>query len=158
MYNQIISVSQEIKAYDGRVYLRLADSQGWACDDTAVNPHNPSVVRGMWASVGMSPTGLPVVSSPSMAWEPLGEPAPEQETQKKRRRRKRGGVKRNKAKRAAAAAAAAAAEGLKELEDDDSDSEIETDTPASDTQLSETEESEAEAATINNEEVGLLVR
>merc|ERR1719230_2392350 len=59
MQNQIISVSQEIKAYDGRVYLRLADGRGWACDDSAVMPHNPSVVRGMWATMGMSPTGVP---------------------------------------------------------------------------------------------------
>jgi len=151
-HNQIFSVSQEITAYDGRVYLRLADGQGWACDDTVVMPHNPSVVRGMWAPMGLSPTGLPFPSAPSGTWDPFGEPVAEPETQKKRRRRKRGGVKRNKAKRAAAAAAA----GMKELEDGDSDSEIETDAPTSDALLSETEGSEPEPAAL--EEAGLLAR
>merc|ERR1712146_351839 len=116
--NEIFAVSQEIQAYDGRIYLRLADGRGWAVDDSAIAPQSPSVVRGMWAPVNnvASPLGLSI-PLPQTRWEPICEPACEADVHKKRRRRKRGGVKRNKSKRLAAAAEAAAA-ALKGLNED----------------------------------------
>jgi len=43
--NDVFAVSAEIAASDGRIYLRLADGRGWAFDDSALVPHDPSVVR-----------------------------------------------------------------------------------------------------------------
>jgi len=41
-------VAEEISGQDGRIYLRLCDGRGWAFDDTALMPHDPSVKRGTW--------------------------------------------------------------------------------------------------------------
>lgn len=43
--NATLAVAEEILGADGRVYLRLADGRGWAFDDSALFPHDPSVVR-----------------------------------------------------------------------------------------------------------------
>jgi len=43
--NDIFSVAVEAPSSDGRVYLRLCDGRGWAFDDTALMPHDPSVKR-----------------------------------------------------------------------------------------------------------------
>jgi len=47
--NEVFSVSSEIVGADGRVYLLLADGRGWAFDDSALMPHDPSVIRGHFA-------------------------------------------------------------------------------------------------------------
>lgn len=103
MYNEIFCVSEEIQGSDGRLYLRLADGRGWAFDDSALMPHDPSVVRGSWAPLSTTSTPSTFASTPaSSVWEPMEEPMTllgevveeEKETKKKRRRRKRGGVKR----------------------------------------------------------------
>lgn len=47
--NEVFPVSAEIVGADGRIYLRLADGRGWAFDDSALLPHDPSVVRGHFA-------------------------------------------------------------------------------------------------------------
>jgi len=93
--NEIFAVSEEIPASDGRIYLLLADGRGWAFNDSALNPHCPSVSRGQWVPV--APAAMtPSVSPTSTVWEPMEEPMTDMT--KKRRRRKRGGVRRNKNK------------------------------------------------------------
>merc|ERR1712139_571342 len=96
MHNEIFSVSEEVQGSDGRLYLRLADGRGWAFDDSALMPHDPSVARGCWAPMSTSSTQSTYPSTPaSTAWEPMEEPmtspvasaalASGQETKKKRR-------------------------------------------------------------------------
>eukprot|EP00438_Fugacium_kawagutii_P001838 Skav215874 [mRNA] locus=scaffold2770:123964:125952:- [translate_table: standard] len=55
--NATLAVAEEILGADGRVYLRLADGRGWAFDDSALFPHDPSVVRGYWQPVSVVPPG-----------------------------------------------------------------------------------------------------
>lgn len=43
--NEVFAVSAEILGADGRIYLRLADGRGWAFDDSALLPQDPSVMR-----------------------------------------------------------------------------------------------------------------
>lgn len=50
-HNDVIQVCQQILRDDGLVFLRLADGRGWAFDDSALNPEDPSVVQGHWAPV-----------------------------------------------------------------------------------------------------------
>lgn len=133
--NQIIAVSQELRGADGRVYLRLADGSGWAFDDGALHPQDPSVRRGSWrwGQERQPPLEslLPIVATPPSpsgqppSWEPTVPScvADVLSSAHKRRRRKRGGVRRNKGKRAAAAAAAAAAgeAGEATVSDDEDD-------------------------------------
>lgn len=45
MQNEIIAVSSHIPGADGRIYLQLANGQGWVFDDTALVPHDPSVIQ-----------------------------------------------------------------------------------------------------------------
>lgn len=58
----VFAVSESLIGYDGRVYLRLADGRGWAFDDTALIPEDPSVVKvspdagGLLATVPMATT------------------------------------------------------------------------------------------------------
>jgi len=62
----VFAVSESLMGYDGRVYLRLADGRGWAFDDTALIPEDPSVVkvspdaRGLLATIPLATT--PVAS------------------------------------------------------------------------------------------------
>jgi len=105
--NETFAVTETLNGLDSRIYLLLADGRGWAFDDSALMPQDPSVVRGRWqaAPVMAEP---PVMPFPTMqpytapqVWEqPFCQEAFDDEATKKRRRRKRGGVKRNKNKRA----------------------------------------------------------
>lgn len=45
MQHHVFGVSQQIQGADGRVYLCLADRQGWVFDDAALCPHDPSVIQ-----------------------------------------------------------------------------------------------------------------
>lgn len=54
--NATLAVAEEILGADGRVYLRLADGRGWAFDDSALFPHDPSVVC-LWQSFSPKPRG-----------------------------------------------------------------------------------------------------
>lgn len=45
---EVFAVAEEVASTDGRVYLRLCDGRGWAFDDAALMPHDPSVKRGKW--------------------------------------------------------------------------------------------------------------
>jgi hypothetical protein len=64
--NEVFAVSAEIVGADGRIYLRLADGRGWAFDDSALMPHDPSVVRGHFARMQSE---LPVQTGPSIPLE-----------------------------------------------------------------------------------------
>merc|ERR1719181_794649 len=46
--NETFAVSETLNGLDSRVYLLLADGRGWAFDDSALMPHDPSVIRGRW--------------------------------------------------------------------------------------------------------------
>jgi hypothetical protein len=124
--NETFAVRERIQGIDGRVYLLLADYRGWAFDDTALMPHDPSVIRGRWSPMDHSfaySSAMPVmVFEQSLV-------AQGNEVTKKRRRRKRGGVKRNKSKRAAAAAAAAGFLEKEEVELEECD-DADTDAPS----------------------------
>eukprot|EP00401_Gymnodinium_catenatum_P064976 CAMPEP_0117459118 /NCGR_PEP_ID=MMETSP0784-20121206/1298_1 /TAXON_ID=39447 /ORGANISM="" /LENGTH=358 /DNA_ID=CAMNT_0005252691 /DNA_START=47 /DNA_END=1123 /DNA_ORIENTATION=+ len=65
MQNQVFPVTQEFLGADGRVYLQLADGGGWAFDDTALLPHDPSVVRLPWIYHGswQHPSSLTLTST-----------------------------------------------------------------------------------------------
>jgi len=129
--NETFAVCERIQGADGRVYLLLADYRGWAFDDSALMPHDPSVVRGRW-----SPTDATYPSvAPLMVFDQAFMADGTEQT-KRRRRRKRGGVKRNKNKRARAAAEAAALLGKNDAEfeaqedaDTDAPSEEDEDAP-----------------------------
>jgi hypothetical protein len=116
--NETFAVRERIQGIDGRVYLLLADYRGWAFDDTALMPHDPSVIRGRWSPM-----------DPNVAYSSASLVAQCNEASKKRRRRKRGGVKRNKSKRAAAAAAAAGFLEKEEVELEECD-DADTDAPS----------------------------
>jgi len=76
-YNETFQVTQEVPGEDGRTYLALADGKGWAFDDTALMPHDPSVVRGHWApSNPTSPTSSPQGKT-SVNWEGAAQMASE---------------------------------------------------------------------------------
>jgi len=97
--NEMFHVSQDMVGADGRIYLLLSDGRGWAFDDSALIPHDPSVLRiactpgdpqmpsmpstaTLNATVPVAPTSLAmfselVTSSPgnaclpeSMSWRP----------------------------------------------------------------------------------------
>jgi len=126
--NEFFAVSEEIPSVDGRIYLQLSDGRGWAFDDSALMPYNPTVVKGKWVPTGPEPHmaahsasfALPPMGIHEGPWDPMEGPdmPPEEseeiavahevsEEETKVRRRKRGGVKRNKAKRRLAAEALA---------------------------------------------------
>jgi len=105
--NETFAVSETLNGLDSRVYLLLADGRGWAFDDSALMPHDPSVVRGRWQPAPAPVPDPSIMTYPAMpyaappAWQqPVCQEAFEDDATKKRRRRKRGGVKRNKNKRA----------------------------------------------------------
>jgi len=121
--NETFAVRERIQGADGRMYLLLADYRGWAFDDSALMPHDPSVVRGRWSPADH---GISYQSAGHMIAFEQSSMAVGYDQAKRRRRRKRGGVKRNKAKRAREAAAALLA---KEDVDTDAPSEDDDDTP-----------------------------
>merc|ERR1719491_503726 len=53
--NATLAAAEEILGADQRVYLRLADGRGWGFDDSALFPHDPTVVRGFWQPVSLAP-------------------------------------------------------------------------------------------------------
>jgi len=118
--NETFAVRERLQGVDGRVYLLLADYRGWAFDDSALMPHDPSVVRGRWSPMDVGNT-YPS-QAPSMVFE-QSLVAQGDEPARRRRRRKRGGVKRNKNKRAQAALVGLAKEagGLEVCDDADTD-------------------------------------
>jgi hypothetical protein len=104
--NETFAVSETLNGLDSRVYLLLADGRGWAFDDSALMPHDPSVVRGRWEPAPVVPDpsimtypAMPYAAPPAMQ-QPWCPEAYDDQAAQKRRRRKRGGVKRNKNKRA----------------------------------------------------------
>lgn len=141
VHNEVFQVSEEVQGSDGRLYLRLADGRGWAFDDSALMPHDPSVVRGCWAPLSTPSTQSTFTCTPaSTVWEPMEEPmtppgapaiAEVPETKKKRRRRKRGGVKR-RPKNKVVAPEATMSEDEVETEEPPSDAEVEIDILGSD--------------------------
>merc|ERR1719352_2268808 len=70
--NATFAAAEELLGADGRVYLRLADGRGWAFDDSALFPHDPSVVRGYWQPVGPAPQQG--AASPAAGGMPAGAP------------------------------------------------------------------------------------
>mmetsp|Transcript_107584 Transcript_107584/g.321712 ORF Transcript_107584/g.321712 Transcript_107584/m.321712 type:complete len:155 (+) Transcript_107584:97-561(+) len=66
--NATFAAAEELLGADGRAYLRLADGRGWAFDDSALFPHDPSVVRGFWQPVSLVPpaAGHPQAALPGM--------------------------------------------------------------------------------------------
>jgi len=115
--NETFAVRERIQGVDGRVYLLLADYRGWAFDDSALMPHDPSVVRGRWSPMDQGSTYASPAPVMFLEQSLIGQG---DEPTKRRRRRKRGGVKRNKNKRAQAEAAKQAA-GLEVCDDADTD-------------------------------------
>jgi len=53
--NATFATAEELLGADGRIYLRLSDGRGWAFDDSALFPHDPSVLRGFWQPVSLVP-------------------------------------------------------------------------------------------------------
>lgn len=75
---EVFAVSAEIVGADGRVYLRLADGRGWAFDDSALLPHDPSVVRGHFA---LSPGSITASAPPPLHdWSNILQTYPPLET------------------------------------------------------------------------------
>jgi len=136
--NETFAVSERIQGADGRVYLLLADFRGWAFDDSALMPHDPSVVRGRWSQMDASISYQS--AAPMMVFE-QSLIVDGNEQSKRRRRRKRGGVKRNKNKRAQAAALLAKAEACDDV-DTDAPSEDDDDAPLADSSSSNGAEAE----------------
>jgi len=75
--NQTFAVNEELPGVDGRIYLRLADGRGWAFDDAALHPNDPSVTRGHWSSAESTAmavhhtsveTVLPPPQAASISW------------------------------------------------------------------------------------------
>merc|ERR1719174_3255211 len=76
--NATFAAAEELLGADGRVYLRLADGRGWAFDDSALFPHDPSVVRGFWQPVSLAPQQNPAGAAPvaNLTSPPAGAPLP----------------------------------------------------------------------------------
>jgi len=74
--NEIFPVSMELPGHDGRLYLCLADGRGWAFDDSALLPHDPSVVRGHWAPVQEAPPPQGPILQSTPLWTPVEQEAP----------------------------------------------------------------------------------
>jgi len=143
--NETFAVRERIQGADGRVYLLLADYRGWAFDDSALMPHDPSVVRGRWSAMDVNGS---YPSLGPMMFVDQSLIASGNDQTKRRRRRKRGGVKRNKNKRARAAAEAAALLGKNEGEFEDEE-DADTDAPSEE---SEDTPLEADSSSCNGAE------
>jgi hypothetical protein len=77
MQSEVIPVSHHLAGTDGRIYLYLADGQGWIFDDSALVPHDPSVVPLPYSgpAVAMSPPWeFPPAAAPVV--ETVHMPAP----------------------------------------------------------------------------------
>merc|ERR1719460_148596 len=76
--NATFAAAEELLGADGRCYLRLADGRGWAFDDSALFPHDPSVVRGFWQPVSLAPQQNPAGAAPvaNLTSPPAGAPLP----------------------------------------------------------------------------------
>jgi hypothetical protein len=122
--NETFAVRERIQGIDGRVYLLLADYRGWAFDDSALMPHDPSVIRGRWSPMDRSTAYSSAESAMIFEHSLIAQ---NNEPSKRRRRRKRGGVKRNKNKRAQAALLAKEAAGFETCDDADTDAPVEED-------------------------------
>jgi len=128
--NDAFASTEETQGADGGVFLRLSDGRGWVFDDTVLNPHDPSVRRGRWASTspGILATllGSPNTSAPP-SWKPtiptFAAMAAPEEHKRRNRRRKRGGVHR-RSKNRGKATDAKEAEGHGDG-DEESESDIE---------------------------------
>jgi len=125
--NETFAVRERIQGSDGRVYLLLADYRGWAFDDSALMPHDPSVVRGRWSAMDTCASyasGMPLMGfDQSLVMNG-------QEQTKRRRRRKRGGVKRNKNKRARAQAEAEALLAKDNESEEEAEEDADTEAPS----------------------------
>merc|ERR1719265_2621946 len=90
-HNETFAVSETLRGLDGRIYLLLADGRGWTFDDSALMPHDPSVVRGRWQPTPQTvlPEPAPFPASLYTAPLPWEYSLYESEETKKRRRRKR---------------------------------------------------------------------
>lgn len=102
--NEIFSVAEEVTSSDGRVYLGLCDGRGWAFDDTALMPHDPSVKRVDVSWMSTNPHGHQTV----LPWRALEENDVDKFPNGRRRlypqpRGKRGGKRCSKNKPIAAA-------------------------------------------------------
>jgi len=72
-FNETFAVNEIVHSTnpeDKRVYLRLADGHGWAFDDSAVYPSDPSVMRGHWQPVAQPPTPVAAAPPPAMPIQP----------------------------------------------------------------------------------------
>jgi len=97
-HNEIFAVCERIQGMDGRVYLLLSDRRGWAFDDSALIPHDPSVVHGRFMQVPVEPQAAYPGLMPVTVYEQSLAALGMDDAKKNSRRRKRGGVKRNKNK------------------------------------------------------------
>merc|ERR1719181_1252416 len=82
MQNEIFAVSQHMPGADGRIYLQLADGQGWVFDDSALVPHDPSVVHLPYVTPQQAtpmppPWVAPPVQADLILPPPLPAPGPE---------------------------------------------------------------------------------
>jgi hypothetical protein len=59
--NETFAVCAEVLSADRRIFLQLLDGRGWAFDDSALIPHDPSVKRGLWLSTD---TATEIMSCP----------------------------------------------------------------------------------------------
>eukprot|EP00930_Biecheleria_cincta_P083489 TRINITY_DN73057_c0_g1_i1.p1 TRINITY_DN73057_c0_g1~~TRINITY_DN73057_c0_g1_i1.p1 ORF type:complete len:434 (-),score=64.84 TRINITY_DN73057_c0_g1_i1:143-1378(-) len=77
--NEIVEVCEELPCLDGCIYLRLADGRGWAFDDSALMPHDPSMVRGRWEQSKEDSPSPPLLTQQSSSPPPLlsSTPAPD---------------------------------------------------------------------------------
>lgn len=74
--NEVFQSSQEIVGDDGRVYLLLSGGRGWAFDDSALLPHDPSVWRITGAAAPSTmPVMLPIYSMQGMVADPGPQPS-----------------------------------------------------------------------------------
>mmetsp|Transcript_10827 Transcript_10827/g.20269 ORF Transcript_10827/g.20269 Transcript_10827/m.20269 type:complete len:203 (+) Transcript_10827:92-700(+) len=74
--NATFAAAEELAGADGRFYLRLADGRGWAFDDSALFPHDPSVIRGYWQPISLAPA-QPGATPQTQAGAPQAPPAPQ---------------------------------------------------------------------------------
>jgi hypothetical protein len=79
--NDVFPVDKMLQGKDGRIYLHLADSQGWVFDDTSLHPADPSVKRCLPPKAELSSSSAwqcqkqpPACAAVSPTSPPLWEP------------------------------------------------------------------------------------